>query len=509
MLSPLRGIALLARLSADGLIRKKGRSSLTALGVIVGVFALTLIISLGEGMANILGSTVSGESNMRQIGISGGMGEELGRDIAAIKIEGEMDDRRRERLRRAAIARTRGGPRIGRRTQALSPGFLRSLTEIEHVETVEPLVLDRYRVEMEEHSSPGSLTLGIDAEQKRMSERVIAGNYFSDPEASEVLIHEYLAYRWGFVTDEQLSQLVGRELELHYLGSDEGGGFGGFGSFAQQALEDADFSLLTEEERMALPGIILKLPQMLGNRAEEQEISRSYRIAGVIRDREASDPFSVIEDGNTFQVDLFLPQYAANQLFLLSPVNREIGYPRALVTVDSSANAAEVEQKLRDKGLTAFSVAGVVSTVEGVLAAVTVIVAFLTGIALLVAALGILNTMVTSVLERTREIGLWKAVGATDAQVRIVFTIEAAIIGLLGGLVGLGLAVLLSIPGEAIAQGFIRDNSSFPISGQVFQLPLWLAFTGPGIALVVAVLAALYPAWRASAIDPVRALRHE
>lgn len=503
---------LLLRMASDGLVRKKGRSTLTALGVIVGVFALTLIISLGQGLAGLLDSTVAGEENLRQIGISGGLGVELGRDPQSIVIEGEMPEDRRDRLRRAAMARTRTGPRIARRTQALSPKLLDSLKELDHVVSVEPLVVERYKLTSGELTSAGSLTLGIDMGRGRFAERLVAGTYPRSNTGNEVLVHEYLAYQWGFVTEASLAGLVGRPLTIEVIGGAAGATpFGNPAEMMGELFQRADLSALTEEERKALPAIVLKIPQMLGLAGDgsDRGMSREFVISGVFRDMMPSDPFNVVEDGNTFQVDVFLPKDTAADWFMSSPVNRDLGYPRALVTVDKSENAQSVEQELRGRGLTAFSVTGVLANVSSVLSAVTVIVGFLTGIALVVAALGILNTMVTSVLERTREIGLWKSIGATDGQVRLIFTIEAALIGLLGGLIGLGLAVIATFPGEVIAAEIIREQATFPVSGPIFRLPLWLMVTGPLVALMVAVVAALYPAWRASRVDPVKALRHE
>jgi len=504
---------MLFRMAADGLVRKKGRSTLTALGVIVGVFALTLIISLGQGLSGLLDSTVAGEENLRQIGVSGGLGVAMGQDATAIVIEGEMPEDRRDRLRRAAMARTRTGPRIARRTMSLSPKLLESLKSIPHVESVEPMIIERYRVESGEFTSAASMTLGIDIAKRRFAERVVVGTYPSDPHGNQVLIHEYLAYQWGFKSEASLSALVGKPLTLEVLGSGESGSFpfGNPGEMMGELFQRADLSKLSDEERAALPGILFKVPQMLGLSGDgsDKGLRREFVISGVFRDMVSTDAFNVIEDGNTFQVDVFIPRETAADWFMSSPVNIDLGFPRALVTVDKSENAKSVEQSLRDKGLTAFSVTGVLANVSGVLNTVTVIVGFLTGIALVVAALGILNTMVTSVLERTREIGLWKSIGATDGQVRMIFTIEAALIGLFGGLVGLGLAVAATFPGEVIAAEIIREEASFPVAGPIFRLPLWLMVTGPLVAVMVAVVAALYPAWRASRVDPVRALRHE
>jgi ABC-type antimicrobial peptide transport system permease subunit len=180
-----------------------------------------------------------------------------------------------------------------------------------------------------------------------------------------------------------------------------------------------------------------------------------------------------------------------------------------VLLVDSPEAAVEVEQAVRDKGYTAFSVASVLKQVETMLTVITVIIAFLTGIALIVSTLGIVNTMITSVLERTREIGIFKAVGATNGQVMAVFLTESAMIGLVGGLLGLGIAMLAMVPGDVIGGSMIAERAAIPYAGNVFVLPPWLALAGPALGVVTAILAAIIPARRASRIDPVKALRHD
>ena len=499
----------LLALAVDGLRRKVGRNLLTMSGVFIGVFALTLIVSLGEGMTRLVQTAVSGSDNLRQIGLSGGLGTPLG-DEDEIEITGDMTEMRRQRLRRAALARSRPGTFIGRRVRALDAASLAELEKIPHVEVARPIVLERYRMTAGDRETEATATLGVDVARDRYADRVIAGRYFSTPTADEALIHEYLAYQWGYVSAEQLQSLVGTELVLEPIQNRGGGGFLSPDLMAE-VLGRIDLSVLTEEERKAFPKIVAKLSRGLLGGAEGELVPAKHvvRVVGIVREMEAGDPIRVIEDGNASRVDVFLPLETATRWFFEQPVNREVGFGRSYVVVDDAEHVSEVEAELRTRGFTAFSVASVIARIEGFLGALTILVALLTGVALLVAALGIVNTMVTSVLERTHEIGLWKAVGATSGQVRTVFLLEAAMIGLLGGLLGLVVALLVQIPLDAVALRLIAERAAFPVRGSVFHLPTWLPLAGPLLAAGVAMLAALYPAHRAARVDPVRALRHE
>jgi len=127
-------------------------------------------------------------------------------------------------------------------------------------------------------------------------------------------------------------------------------------------------------------------------------------------------------------------------------------------------------------------------------------------IALGVAALGIINTLVMAIYERTREIGVMKAVGATQGSIGLLFTVEAACMGFLGGLVGVTIAWVLGQVINLLARAtFLRDYQSFNLS--VF--PWWLVLGVLALCTLIAVLAGLYPAMRAARLDPIQALAYE
>jgi putative ABC transport system permease protein len=128
-------------------------------------------------------------------------------------------------------------------------------------------------------------------------------------------------------------------------------------------------------------------------------------------------------------------------------------------------------------------------------------------IALVVASLGIANTMVMSILERYREIGVLKALGADDRDVRRLFLAESAVIGFMGSAAGIVFGWIITRVGQVVAEYFMAKEGAPRV--ELFDLPFWLI----GLALVfgvgVSLLAGLYPSVRATRVDPVQALRHE
>jgi putative ABC transport system permease protein len=129
-------------------------------------------------------------------------------------------------------------------------------------------------------------------------------------------------------------------------------------------------------------------------------------------------------------------------------------------------------------------------------------------VGLVVAGLGILNTLLMTVMERYQEIGIYKAIGASNGDVRILFLTEAAVLGLAGGLGGLLLAKIVcwflqwGINQYALHQGIEGPTDAF-------HFPLWLLAGAVFYAVVISVLSGLYPASRAARIDPIHALRGE
>jgi putative ABC transport system permease protein len=184
------------------------------------------------------------------------------------------------------------------------------------------------------------------------------------------------------------------------------------------------------------------------------------------------------------------------------------GYSQALVIAESDPETIlQVTDEITNLGYFAFSTTSIIESLESTFLVIEAVLGGIASIALLVAAIGIANTMVMSVLERTREIGLMKALGAQNRDVLGVFLAEAATIGLIGGIAG----VIIGIGGSQIidllAASYLTTQGTEITS--IVQTPIWLPVFAILFSMVIGLLAGIYPAFRAVQLDPVRALKYE
>lgn len=187
----------------------------------------------------------------------------------------------------------------------------------------------------------------------------------------------------------------------------------------------------------------------------------------------------------------------------------------SLITVKARGvgDVADIEKIISDDGYMAFSAQSTQDAVRRSFAIVQLVLGAIGGIALIVASLGIANTMTMSILERTREIGIMKAVGASGTQIRRIFLGEAAVIGLLGGAGGVAASALGALLANLFVTGMIAQQAGAgPDAAEattLFVIPVWLAVFSVAFATGVGLLAGVLPAIRAANLDPLVALRHE
>ncbi len=183
-------------------------------------------------------------------------------------------------------------------------------------------------------------------------------------------------------------------------------------------------------------------------------------------------------------------------------------YDGALIKVESSSLVPETRRQIEELGLATSSAQDEIDSVNRIMNAVTLVLAFFSSISLLVGGLMVVNTMVVSVYERTREIGISKALGASESDILQMFLAECLFIGVLGGIFGDLFGVLFSMLIDKVGRPLLISRLGIENIGHLTALNFEILAAGFVISLFVSVISGLYPAWRAAKLNPVKALRH-
>lgn len=252
--------------------------------------------------------------------------------------------------------------------------------------------------------------------------------------------------------------------------------------------------------------LLLQLTRFDANNEPIQRTVR-LRVVGVMAESSGERDFSIYMPLRNVQD---LNQWATGTR---TNYDRD-GYNQALIKVESPDAATAVSRTINQQGFFVFSFQDVLQSVNITFLIIQSVVGGIGGLALLVAAFGIANTMIMSIYERTREIGLMKAIGATNRDVMLIFLGEAGAIGMIGGIGGVIAGIVLGQVGNFIARQYLlaqiaqSGGTSDSLSALVV-IPVWLPIFAILFATLIGVLSGVYPALRAIRLDPIAALRYE
>ncbi|MDP3963931.1 MAG: ABC transporter permease [bacterium] len=219
----------------------------------------------------------------------------------------------------------------------------------------------------------------------------------------------------------------------------------------------------------------------------EVSLTRDYRVKGVTKD-----------------------QFSITSLMLLSELSSQVAiteYERVQVRVASTNNLAEVQNEIINKGYIVTALSKTVEQANKIFQGVQAVLAIFGGIALVVSAIGMFNTMTVTLLERTNEIGIMRTIGASPGNIRVLFLMEAMIVGFLGGVVGIAIGAGIGMTINILVNFAAAKFGG--VSIKLFRYPLLFLLFIQSFSIVVGFLTGVFPARRASKLNPLDAIRYK
>jgi putative ABC transport system permease protein len=425
------------------------RNSLTTLGVAVGVASLVAMLSLGVGLQQLATSRLSKSGLFDSIFVT-----------AKTNLRGPGAG---PPATRAAAPKAR----------PLNAGAREELTKLPNVIEVYPQI--RFFTEVRFDGKPFATMVAGMPESSKASGSFdgMQGNFFSSANADEAILQAEFAKELS----PQTSSLIGKDLVLRYAerqvlaadGSAEGGGF----------------SVVPREKHLRIVGVVETEPASGFGGFASGRLLIPLSVAETLRAAQVNDLRDVLRDTSGDK-----PAYASLTVRVKSP---------------SLVDATEV--KIKDMGFGAFSLLDASKSLRIFFSVFDLLLGIFGSLALAVATLGIINTLVMAILERRREIGVLKALGAADSDVKQLFFVEAGVMGLAGGVLGVFFGWLI---GQALTLGTNIYLKRQDLPGvEISAVPWWLIGGAIGFAVFVSLVAGLYPASRAAKLNPVDALRYE
>ena len=450
------------------------RNSLTTVGISVGVASLVAMLSLGTGLQQLLSQRLAKSGLFDTVFVSSR------RDLRGMGREEE-----------------RKGPTPGESRVLDEP----ARQEMEHLPNVSEAYPDiRFATELRYEDKPHLTMISALPLSAKSNDAFdgMQGNFFSSDTAAEVILQKSFAEELLGKTPplgapdpgvaELAKPLLGKELTMRYAQRQAAPSTqpplrGNAATAGEGSVEGAAYSVVSREQKL--------------------------RIVGV------SDLDPETMRGPT-RAKVFLPLGLAESLHIMQPTDlREISraatdepvYSSVSVRVKNPAQVQAVEDAIKKMGFNTFSILDASNSLRQVFRVLYAFLGIFGSLALTVASIGIVNTLVMAILERRREIGIMKAIGASDGDIQKLFFAEAGAMGILGGIVGVVLGWAI---GQIINFGtniWLKSQSLPP--EHFWLVPLWLVVFSIVFAFLVSLVSGLYPAARAARLDPVQALRYE
>ncbi len=434
----------LIRFAGLNLWRRRARTLLTTFGVVIGTVCIILLFALGLSSYKQFEEEILNSSTLTEITVNGGMSE-----------NGSVTN--------------------------IDDNTLASISSMDGVDLVSPVIRLPVYIDAGDYEAQLFVT-AIDTAFIGDSLEFAQGGIFSDTEMPEIVL--------GYYTQAEFVK-PGEQPDYDAI----------YNYYGDENQKEPDITLPFDFKTQQLKAYLGYSPDA-DYYGEDMPKSKRYpaSITGTLKKTQNQ------------QDQAYMSLSAAKRILqqnrkLAQQVGVESGsYNEVRIRAEDLDKVTDIVDKLNEMGYQAWGEGTMLESIQEQRSSQQSQLVMIGAIALFISAIGIANTMLTSILERRKEIGIMKVAGLAMKKIRRMFLIEATVIGLAGGVIGAIISYLVSF---AVNNG--SGNTEFLgmyfQEGMVLSIPLWLTFAGIGIAVLVGVIAGFYPAWKATKLSPMEAIR--
>ena len=456
----------LLRMSVSSLRRRKLRTFLTVLGVVIGTASIVVMISLGLGLQESMYKEVEQNGGTTSITVTGKDSGGMMYGYSGMSSDEEESQK------------------------YITDDVIKELKNVAHVKSAEPILSisvialkGKYEgfIELTGMTPEGLKTLNLELED---------GGRLPDPNSA------------------QLELVYGNTVITNFYEKTSGRGYWDSGELPDIDLQtDSVFLILDQDGYYQSQSAASDIGGSAGESGEGGTASSGVLKGGP--DTYTVNSYMTFCDINKLRTYLekeFRGRAIPGQPTTKSgkPYNKFV-YSSAKVQADDMENVEAVSDAIRAMGYNVSSNIEYIDSMKKQFAMVQAVLGGIGAVSLFVAAIGIANTMMMSIYERTKEIGVMKVIGCSLGNIRQMFLLEAAFIGLGGGVIGNVLSFLMS----AAINALVKGKEMGMTTGQISYIPLWLVLVSLGFAMLVGTAAGYFPARRAMKLSPLAAIRNE